>query len=72
MSTATLVVHGWSTECGGCGYGGGGWRNSPALKDKPILTPDSTECPGCGARFIGAEDDFPKGLSPAQMLLRDD
>jgi hypothetical protein len=48
-----LVVHGWSTECGACGYGAGGWASArnPALEGKPILGPDSTICHGCDETF---------------------
>lgn len=51
MSVSDLIVHDWSTECGVCGYGKGGWAASPALEGKPILTPESTECPSCEAEF---------------------
>lgn len=56
--TALRAVHGWHTECSACGYGGGGWTASPALEGKPIITPTSEECPGCGARFVGNDDRF--------------
>lgn len=46
-----LVIESWSTSCGDCGYGAGGWAASPALKGLPVLHPDSRECPGCGVRF---------------------
>jgi len=51
---ATLIVHSWHTECS-CGYGSGGWAAAAAGKDTPILTPDSTECPGCGEKFINTD-----------------
>jgi hypothetical protein len=51
-----LVVHGWHTECGTCGYGRGGWGSSPALKGEPILTPESTVCHGCGVTFTHKVD----------------
>lgn len=47
----TLIIDGWHTECGACGYGHGGWAASPALEGKPILTPSSRTCHGCGAAF---------------------
>ena len=57
--TATLLVHSWNTQCGGCGYGGESWACSPALKGKPILGPESTECPECGAKFtVGVEKPY--------------
>ena len=46
-----LEVHGWHTCCGSCGYGGGGWADSPANKSLPILTADSPHCHGCGRTF---------------------
>jgi hypothetical protein len=46
-----LEVHGWHTQCGECGYGRGGWPSSPANQGKPILVPESKECPGCKAIF---------------------
>jgi ribosomal protein S27AE len=46
-----LVIHGWNSQCGACGYGGKSWADSPAREGKPVLTPDSRECPECGARF---------------------
>lgn len=47
-----LEIHGWHTECGACGYGRGGWASSPALDDKPVLTPEYRgECYGCGQTF---------------------
>lgn len=52
----TLEVHGWHTQCGACGYGRGGWAGSPAREGKPILTPESTECPGCGVVFTETSD----------------
>jgi hypothetical protein len=45
-----LVVEIWHRGCGACGYGIGGWLESPAERGKPILAPDSRVCPGCGAR----------------------
>lgn len=48
---ALLKVHGWHTECGECRYGSGGWASSPAREGKPILTPRSRTCPGCGVEF---------------------
>lgn len=47
----TLTVNDWTTECGACGYGRGGWAASPARKGLPILTPTSRTCHGCGKRF---------------------
>lgn len=49
--SAVLEVHGWHTQCGACGYGRGGWASSPAREGKPILTPESKVCHGCGERF---------------------
>lgn len=46
-----LVVHGWHTECGRCGYGSGGWPAAFNGQDTPILTPESTVCHGCGRTF---------------------
>lgn len=46
-----LVINAWTTECNACGYGKGGWMSSPALQGKPILTPESTTCHGCGVTF---------------------
>ena len=46
-----LEVHGWHTQCGACGYGRGGWAGGPANEGKPILTPGSRTCHGCGAAF---------------------
>jgi hypothetical protein len=54
--TALRVVHGWNTQCGGCGYGGTSWADSPALEGKPIITPESASCPACGARFVGNDE----------------
>lgn len=51
-----LVINAWSTECGECGYGRGGWAASPALKGLPILTPESQTCHGCGAVFTESVD----------------
>lgn len=51
MSEPTLIIDAWHTECGSCGYGRGGWTASPRLEGKPILTPESRECHGCGVRF---------------------
>ena len=51
-----LVIGAWHTECGDCGYGCGGWMASPALRGKPILTPESRECPGCGVCFTHSLD----------------
>ena len=48
---ADLVVEDWHTECGACGYGDGGWPDSPADVGNPILTPESRFCPGCGVAF---------------------
>lgn len=45
---AILVVHGWHTECGNCGYGSGGWASN---RDFPRLHPASEKCHGCGERF---------------------
>jgi hypothetical protein len=47
----TLIIQAWTSECGACGHGRGGWASSPALKGKPILTPESTVCPECGVHF---------------------
>jgi hypothetical protein len=52
-----LNVEPWHTECGACGYGIGGWLESPADQGKPILGPDSRVCPGCGARFTRVIDE---------------
>lgn len=49
-----LRVESWSTSCGACGYGRGGWAASPAREGKPILTPTSRRCHGCGAIFTHA------------------
>lgn len=46
-----LLVHAWNSQCGVCRYGGTSYADSPAREDKPILTPDSTKCPNCGAVF---------------------
>jgi hypothetical protein len=54
--TAVRRVHAWHTECGNCGYGSGGWAGSPGLEGKPILTPDSPKCHGCGAQFTDIEE----------------
>ena len=51
-----LEVHGWHTQCGVCGYGRGGWASSPARDGKPILTPASRTCHGCGATFTAVVD----------------
>jgi hypothetical protein len=53
-----LVVQSWSSECGSCGFGRGGWAASPALKDPPKepLTPQSRVCNGCGKRFTHIEN----------------
>jgi hypothetical protein len=51
-----LVVEDWHTECGACGYGGGGWTGSPADEGRPILTPESRVCPGCGVAFLRVVD----------------
>lgn len=48
---ADLIVQAWHTECGECRYGSGGWAASPARDDKPILTPESRTCHGCGVAF---------------------
>lgn len=53
-----LVVQRWSTECGGCGHGRGGWASSPARKGLPILTPESRECPGCNVVFARRVDPY--------------
>ena len=55
-----LVIHGWSTECGACGYGSGGWASStnPALEGKPILAPGSTVCHGCGETFTHVRREY--------------
>lgn len=58
-NTALRVVHAWNTQCGGCGYGGTSWADSPALEGKPVLTPESGSCPACGARFVGNDDRNP-------------
>lgn len=47
---ATKLVKDWTTECS-CGYGRGGWASSPALKGLPIITRETTHCPGCGEEF---------------------
>ena len=49
--SAVLEIHGWHSQCGSCGYGRGGWSASPARDGKPILTPTSTVCHGCGEQF---------------------
>ena len=43
-----LIVEAWHSECGACGYGAGGWAQSPAEQRGPILGPASRVCPGCG------------------------
>lgn len=48
---AYLVVHSFSTQCGVCNYGGTTWADSPANENKPILRPESRECPDCGVKF---------------------
>ena len=57
---AKLVVQLWSTECGSCGYGRGGWAGSPAREGKPILSPNmiGEKCPGCGEEFTEAESPY--------------
>lgn len=57
---ATLIVQQWSTECGACGYGAGGWAASPILKDPDavILTPSSKVCPSCGASFTSVHHPY--------------
>lgn len=59
-----LIVQQCHTECGACRYGRGGWAGSPALKGKPILTPESRECPGCGARFTHIENVYAWSVEP--------
>lgn len=72
-----LVVHGWSTECGACGYGEGGWASNrnPALQGKPILGPDSTVCHGCGKAFTHKSllygEPVPIKGAPAQQASQD-
>jgi hypothetical protein len=51
IENGTLIVHDYNCQCANCGYGGDSWTDSPALEDKPILTPESKECPGCGVKF---------------------
>lgn len=46
-----LLINSWTSECDACGYGQGGYTNSPAIEGLPILTPESTACHGCGERF---------------------
>ena len=38
---ADLVVEDWHTECGACGYGAGGWIESPLAGGNPILSPEA-------------------------------
>jgi hypothetical protein len=45
------IVGGWSTECGSCKYGKGGWAASPAREGKELLSTDSPVCHGCGKAF---------------------
>lgn len=59
----TLIVQRWHTECGSCGYGAGGYTSSPALEGKPILTPESDVCHGCGETFTHTMDPY-KSLEP--------
>jgi hypothetical protein len=61
-----LVISGWHTECGECGYGRGGWASSPAREGKPILTPESETCHGCGVTFTDREDVYGQALNPRE------
>lgn len=51
-----LLVTRCHSECASCQYGRGGWASSPALDGKPVLTPESRECPGCGRTFTHKQD----------------
>jgi len=53
---AYLVVEDWHTECGACGYGAGGWIESPLDGGNPILSPESRACPRCGVAFARVVD----------------
>jgi hypothetical protein len=48
---AVRVIQSWSTECGECGYGRGGWAGGPARDGKIPLTTSSPVCHGCGVVF---------------------
>jgi hypothetical protein len=50
---ATLIVCNWHTECS-CGYNRGSYMD-PKPAGHVSLTPDSTECPGCGEEFTDVE-----------------
>jgi len=45
-----LIVEDWHTECGACGYGAGGWMESPRDGGNPILSPESRACPRSASR----------------------
>jgi hypothetical protein len=62
--TLDLLVEDWHTECGACGYGAGGYTGSPAEEGKPILTPESRLCPGCGVAFVRIVDTCARTVSP--------
>lgn len=53
-----LEVHGWHTQCGHCRYGRGGWAGGPAREGKPILTPESRVCHGCGQAFTHVVEQY--------------
>lgn len=52
-ATATLLVHDWNCQCGGCGYGGSSWTwmTAPGREELAPITQGSANCPGCGAHF---------------------
>ena len=67
---AILEIHGWHTQCGVCGYGRGGWAGGPANEGKPILTPDSRACHGCGVTFTHTSSPYSMKVEPIEPIER--
>jgi hypothetical protein len=61
-----LIVSGWHTECGECGYGRGGpYGWGPEGPPHGVLGPDSKICvnPDCKVEFTKVEETYAHRIS---------